>query len=191
MERPAHPGLTLSACAPLFYNAFRQRNAGAVIHSHSVEAVMATLTHREVFRVSHVEMIKGIRGHGYADTVEVPIIPNTAHECDLTDSLSAAIDAWPASDAVLVERHGVYVWGLIGDRPKLKRNVTITYFDTEIASKQLGLSRYLRRSLRNRHVYLAIRTIGDPILRAMCRPVAPKELARPDFQKFIDDLKTR
>ncbi|MEE2786163.1 MAG: methylthioribulose 1-phosphate dehydratase [Myxococcota bacterium] len=111
LEPPATQGLRLSACAPLFYSAFRQRDAGAVIHSHSVDAVMTTLHHREVFRVSHVEMIKGIRDHGYADTVEVPIIPNTAHECDLTDSLSAAIDAWPASDAVLVERHGVYVWG--------------------------------------------------------------------------------
>ena len=111
IESPRDPNLTLSACAPLFFNAFRQRDAGAVLHSHSIDAVMATIAFKDVFRVSHVEMIKGLRGRGYHDTVEVPIIANTAHECDLADTLSAAIDDWPDSDAVLVHRHGVYVWG--------------------------------------------------------------------------------
>ena len=72
---------------------------------------MATVHARDVFRVSHVEMIKGLRGYGYFDTVEVPIIPNTARECELTDSMAEAIDAWPNIDAVMVRRHGVYVWG--------------------------------------------------------------------------------
>ena len=39
------------------------------------------------------------------------MIDNTAHECDLADSLSAAINANPGVYAVLVKRHGMYVWG--------------------------------------------------------------------------------
>lgn len=40
---------------------YRQRNAGAVIHTHSQNAVMATLLWPgEVFRVTHLEMIKVI-----------------------------------------------------------------------------------------------------------------------------------
>jgi len=111
VERPKNPKLKLTECSPLFFNAFRMRDAGAVLHSHSLDALMATIHYDQVFRVAEVEMIKGLRDHGYYDTVEVPIIPNTARECELTDSMAAAIKAWPKVDAVLVERHGVYIWG--------------------------------------------------------------------------------
>lgn len=111
VERPDNPRLKLTECSPLFFNAFRMRDAGAVLHSHSVDALMATIHYESVFRVAEVEMIKGLRDHGYYDTVEVPIIPNTARECELTDSMAEAIEAWPKVDAVLVKRHGVYIWG--------------------------------------------------------------------------------
>lgn len=48
---------------------------------------------------------------GYSDTLTIPIIENTAHEEDLTGSLEKAMDAYPDTCAVLVRRHGVYVWG--------------------------------------------------------------------------------
>lgn len=48
---------------------------------------------------------------GYHDTLTVPIIENTAREEDLTASLEAAMDRYPDTYAVLVRRHGVYVWG--------------------------------------------------------------------------------
>jgi methylthioribulose-1-phosphate dehydratase len=111
LARPEDPRLKLTECSPLFFNAFRARDAGAVLHSHSIDALMATIHFDDVFRVSEVEMIKGLRGHGFYDTVEVPIIPNTARECELADSMAAAIEAWPKVDAVLVRRHGVYIWG--------------------------------------------------------------------------------
>ena len=41
----------------------------------------------------------------------VPIIENTARECELTDRLREAIGKYPEANAVLVRRHGVYVWG--------------------------------------------------------------------------------
>jgi methylthioribulose-1-phosphate dehydratase len=108
---PKNPDFRVSACAPLFYNAFRLRDAGAVLHSHSQNAMLATLIFDKVFKVTHLEMMKGITGVGYHDTLEVPIIENTAHECDLADSMAEAMNAFPHSHAVLVKRHGVYVWG--------------------------------------------------------------------------------
>ena len=70
------------------------------------------------FKISLIEQIKGLpRGRskpgmlGYHDTLTVPIIENTAHEEDLTSSLEAAMDRYPDTYAVLVRRHGVYVWG--------------------------------------------------------------------------------
>ena len=111
LERPETPSLTPSACSPLFFNAYRLRGAGAVIHSHAMHAMLATLVAREVFECTELEMIKGISGHGYYDKLRVPIIENTAHERDLADAMAQAIEAHPRTQAVLVRRHGVYVWG--------------------------------------------------------------------------------
>ena len=108
---PDDPSLRPSECSSLFLKAINLRNAGAVIHSHSIHAVMATLLFDKEFTISHLEMIKGIRGFAYGDSLVVPIIDNTARECDLADALEEAILAYPATHAVLVRRHGVYVWG--------------------------------------------------------------------------------
>lgn len=113
LSRPKDESLKLSACAPLFLHAFQRRGAGAVIHSHSQNALLATLLPQSsaAFTVTHLEMMKGLEGVGYHDTHVVPIIENTAHECDLADALAEAMDANPKAHAVLVRRHGVYVWG--------------------------------------------------------------------------------
>lgn len=94
----------LSECSPLFMSAYELRGAGAVIHSHSINAVMATMLDPQSseFRVTHVEMIKGIAGHGFYDNCIVPIIENTARECELTDRLRQAIKDYPRANAVLV-----------------------------------------------------------------------------------------
>ena len=111
LTRPDDPRLHPSECSSLFLKAINLRGAGAVIHSHSIHAMLATLLFDKEFTITQIEMIKGIRGMGYHDTLTVPIIDNTARECDLADSLEAAILAYPDTHAVLVRRHGVYIWG--------------------------------------------------------------------------------
>ena len=54
---------------------------------------------------------QGIAGHGFYDDCVVPIIENTARECELTGRLREAIAAYPRANAVLVRRHGIYIWG--------------------------------------------------------------------------------
>ncbi len=139
VERPADPSLKVSACAPLFLHAFVKREAGAVLHSHSENAMLATLVSGEVFRVTHLEMMKGITGTGYHDVLEVPIIENTAHECDLADSLAAAMDAFPGSHAVLVRRHGVYVWGRDWIQAKTHAECYDYLFGAAVRMRQLGI----------------------------------------------------
>ncbi len=107
-QAPADPALKVSACAPLFMNAYRIRGAGAVLHSHSINAMLATLIAGDTFEVTHLEMMKGIAGVGYHDLHRVPVIDNTAHECDLADAMADAMRAHPEANAVLVRRHGVY-----------------------------------------------------------------------------------
>ncbi|KAF8090419.1 hypothetical protein N665_0477s0023 [Sinapis alba] len=128
-------------CAPLFMKAYEMRNAGAVIHSHGMESCLVTMLNPQAkeFRITHMEMIKGIQGHGYYDELVVPIIENTAYENELTDSLTKAIEAYPKATAVLVRNHGVYIWGDSWIHAKTQAECYHYLFDAAIKLHQLGL----------------------------------------------------
>ncbi|EGW32250.1 uncharacterized protein SPAPADRAFT_61327 [Spathaspora passalidarum NRRL Y-27907] len=108
-----------SACTPLFMSCYTMRDAGACIHTHSQHAVMTTLLYEneKEFTISHIEQIKALPKLQYNEQTKkveklvIPIIENTPHEEDLTDSLQEAIKNYPGTSAVLVRRHGIYVWG--------------------------------------------------------------------------------
>jgi methylthioribulose-1-phosphate dehydratase len=139
VKRPASDALKPSECQSLFYNAYNLRDAGAVLHSHSLNAMLVTLLYEDVFRVTHLEMMKGITGVGYHDVCEVPIINNTAHECDLTESMADAMKAYPNAHAVLVRRHGVYVWGDDWKQAKKHAECYDYLFAAAVRMKQMGL----------------------------------------------------
>jgi len=139
LQGPEDPSLKVSACRPLFMHAYKLRDAGAVIHSHSMNAMLATLIYDDVFRISNMEMLKGIKGIGAFDNHEVPIISNTAYEEELTDSLEEAIRAFPQSSAVLVKGHGVYVWGDNWVKAKTQSECYDYLFEAAVRIKQLGL----------------------------------------------------
>jgi methylthioribulose-1-phosphate dehydratase len=131
--------LKLSACTPLFLHAYKLRGAGAVIHSHGMNAMLATLVFGDALRVTHLEMMKGVTGLGYHDELVVPIIENTAHECDLADAMADAMRAHPATHAVLVRRHGVYVWGRDWVAAKTHAECYHYLFEAAVRMKALGL----------------------------------------------------
>jgi len=135
-----------SACTPLFWNAFDLRNAGSCIHTHSQHAVMATLLWPgKEFRISHQEMIKGVRISGtqkalsYLDTLVVPIIENTPDEEDLKDSMAEAMKQYPNAAAILVRRHGIYVWGLDWEKAKTQTECLDYLFELGVKMKLAGL----------------------------------------------------
>lgn len=138
LEAPTTEGLRPSACTPLFFNAYRLRDAGAVIHSHAMFAMLATLGNEDTFECTELEMIKGIAGHGYHDRLVVPIIENTAHECDLAESMAAAIQRHPRTYAVLVRRHGVYVWGKDWVEAKTHAECYHYLFEAAVRMGELG-----------------------------------------------------
>ncbi|XP_021833526.1 probable bifunctional methylthioribulose-1-phosphate dehydratase/enolase-phosphatase E1 1 isoform X4 [Prunus avium] len=130
-----------SDCGPLFMKAYEMRNAGAVIHSHGIESCLVTMINplAKEFRITHMEMIKGIQGHGYYDELVVPIIENTAYEYELTESLAKAIEAYPKTTAVLVRNHGIYIWGDSWISAKTQAECYHYLFDAAIKLNQLGL----------------------------------------------------
>ena len=149
----------------MFLAAFTHRNAGCCIHTHSQWAVLITLiceaglqntSGRDVFCINEIEQIKGIsRGGsgsdeiaeggrklgnlGYYDTMKIPIIENTAHEEDLKDTLQKAIEEWPETCAVLVRRHGVYVWGKDVAQAKTQAESLDYLFQLAVEMHKLGL----------------------------------------------------
>ena len=52
------------------------------------------------------------------DMLVVPIIENTPEEKDLKERMARAMNDYPDSCAVLVRRHGVYVWGETWEKAK-------------------------------------------------------------------------
>ncbi|PVV02804.1 hypothetical protein BB560_002732 [Smittium megazygosporum] len=134
-----------SACTPLFFNAFTLRNAGACIHSHSQNAVLATMLFDKEFEISNQEMIKGIKKDGsylpmmYSDRLVVPIIDNTLFEQDLTSFMADAMNSYPETSAVLVKNHGVYVWGKTWQDAKTMAECYDYLFELAIKIKAHGL----------------------------------------------------
>ncbi|KAH8144756.1 uncharacterized protein LAJ45_11257 [Morchella importuna] len=116
-----------SACTPLFMAAFTKRGAGACIHTHSQAAIKA--------------IPKPSTGGycGYFDTLTIPIIENTAHEEDLRDSLEQAMNEYPDTCAVLVRRHGVYVWGDTVWKAKTQCESLDYLFQLAVEMHKLGL----------------------------------------------------
>jgi methylthioribulose-1-phosphate dehydratase len=94
LEIPSRASLKISACTPLFYAAYKLRNAGACVHFHSQASVLVTmLWEGETFEISNQEQIKGVRrgGMGKAldntDLLVVPIIDNKPYEDDLEEDM--------------------------------------------------------------------------------------------------------
>lgn len=138
--------LKKSQCTPLFMCAYTARNAGAVIHTHSKAALLATLLYPgKEFKVTHLEMIKGIRNqklnryYNYDEELVVPIIENTPVEADLKDRMAEVIRNYTETSAVLVRRHGVYVWGDTWQQAKTMCECYDYLFDVAVKMKLHGL----------------------------------------------------
>lgn len=116
--------------------------SGAVLHSHSICCNLITSVFKDSseFRISEQEMIKGISGHGYFDELVIPIIENTAWEHELADTLGDAIRKYPKTYAVLVRRHGMYVWGDTWEQAKRHAECIHYLFEIALNSIKLGLS---------------------------------------------------
>ncbi len=116
LKKPANEELKLTECSSLFFAAIQLRHAGAVLHSHSINVVLATILAKKMvnnleLEFSELEMIKGIRGFGYHDTFILPVIENTPRESELAATLIQAIERYPRTCAVAVQNHGIFVWG--------------------------------------------------------------------------------
>ena len=140
----SNPHLRQSACTPLWYVIYRLRpSATAVLHTHSPNAVYATLLDptetSASLTLTHLEMLKGVGHHAYDDVLEIPIIDNRPTEDLLADQLEAAVKHYPKANAVLVRRHGLYVWGDSWEQCKTQAESIDYLLAAALQMKQLGI----------------------------------------------------
>jgi methylthioribulose-1-phosphate dehydratase len=103
-----------SAEARLHVEIVRRRNAGAVLHTHSVWGTLLSDIHaaRGGVTLEGYEMLKGLDG---IDTHEhrewIPIVDNDQDMTRLAARLGDTLDGVPSAKAILLRRHGLYTWG--------------------------------------------------------------------------------
>src|SRR5436190_8210980 len=135
VRRPANADLRPSECNGIFCLAVRERDAGSVVHSHALSAVLAgdLAGSGDHIAIRDLEMLKGIRDLTNRDVHLVPVIRNTPREGELVEQLTAALadPRFAGSFAVVVADHGAYIWG--SDVWEAKRHTEVYHFLFEAA----------------------------------------------------------
>jgi methylthioribulose-1-phosphate dehydratase len=103
------PSLQPSAEAELHACIAASTGANAVVHVHALSAVLAADRWPDGVHLRDIEMLKGIGRAADGDEVVVPVIANSQDMSELAIRFVTSFDA--AVPAVIVARHGMYVWG--------------------------------------------------------------------------------
>ena len=107
-EQPGPPRRP-SAEARLHARIAAVTGAGAVVHLHALAAVLAAERWPDGVPLRDHELLKGLGRGAHDDLVIVPVVANSQ---DMTVLGDAFQEVWrPDVPALLVARHGVYVWG--------------------------------------------------------------------------------
>lgn len=137
-----------SASSAVFQLIYELTGTKACIHTHSKNAVLVTAilpNSASKFTISEVENIKAIPKYteagnlSFYDTLSIPIIDNKAHEEELVDDLATALRANPGAPAVLVRRHGLYVWGRDAWKAKVVNEAIEYLIDLKVAMHSLRI----------------------------------------------------
>lgn len=98
-----------SAEAGLHARIARVAGAGAVVHVHVLAPVLAAERWPGGVVLRDLEMLKGLGRGAHDDVVTVPVVANSQDMTWLGDRFEDGFEA--ATPALIVARHGVYVWG--------------------------------------------------------------------------------
>jgi methylthioribulose-1-phosphate dehydratase len=130
-----------SAEAALHLEIIRKRDAGSVLHTHSVWSTMLSDLHSSsgALRLTNYEMLKGLTGVSTHEHEEViPILDNDQDMTRLSARLGATLDEYPSAKAILLKRHGLYTWG--ATLAEAERHIEILEFLFETVGRTTTLT---------------------------------------------------
>ena len=120
----------------------KDRQAGAVLHTHSVwNTILSDLyaTQRGI-SIEGYEMLKGLDGVRTHEHREwLPIIDNSQDMTLLAKTIGEILSRNPNAHGFLLQRHGLYSWGV--DLQQAKRHIEILEFLLETLGRTLEVKR--------------------------------------------------
>ena len=120
----------------------KDRQAGAVLHTHSVwNTILSDLyaTQRGI-SIEGYEMLKGLDGVRTHEHREwLPIIDNSQDMTGLASTIGETLSRNPTTHGLLLQRHGLYSWGV--DLQQAKRHIEILEFLIETLGRTLEVKR--------------------------------------------------
>jgi methylthioribulose-1-phosphate dehydratase len=121
---------------PLHILIAKSRNAGAVLHTHSVWSTMLSNIYFADggLAIEGYEMLKGLAGVKTHDHQEwLPIVENSQDMPALSGCVADKLAQYPAAHGFMLRRHGLYTWG--NDLMEAKRHVEILEFLLETLAR--------------------------------------------------------
>jgi methylthioribulose-1-phosphate dehydratase len=136
--RPASAGQS-SAETLLHLEILKTRDAGAILHTHSVWSTILSGLHAGTggMAIQGFEMLKGLDGVTTHEHREwIPVVENDQDMPRLAANVRRVLADHPSAHAFLIRRHGLYTWGrTIADA---ERHVEILEFLFEAIAKENG-----------------------------------------------------
>jgi methylthioribulose-1-phosphate dehydratase len=134
--RPASAGRP-SAETLLHLEILKIRDAGAILHTHSVWSTILSDLHASTggLAIQGFEMLKGLDGVPSHEHREwIPVVENDQDMPRLAANVRRVLGEHPSAHAFLIRRHGLYTWGrTIADA---ERHVEIIEFLFEVMGKE-------------------------------------------------------
>ena len=131
-----------SAEAMLHLAIVRSRNAGAVLHTHSVWSTIlsaATTDGEGSLTIEGLEMLKGLDGvRTHEQRERLPVVANTQDWTAAAPRIEAMLRENPEAHGFLIRGHGLYTWGK--DLAEAKRQIEILEFLFEVMGRKRGMT---------------------------------------------------
>ena len=129
-----------SAEASLHLAIARARDAGAVLHTHSIwSTILSEAASDGGLAIEGYEMLKGLDGVRTHEHREwLPVLENTQDWAAAIPRIEAVLQAHPQAHGFLIRRHGLYTWGR--DLAEAKRQVEILEFLFEVMGRKRGMA---------------------------------------------------
>lgn len=133
---------TPSAETTLHLAIVRARNAGAVLHTHSIWSTILSDAVRDAadgLTIDGYEMLKGLDGVRTHEHREwLPIVENTQDWAAAAPHVEALLREHPEVHGLLIRRHGLYTWGK--GLAEAKRQLEIFEFLFEVMGRKRGMT---------------------------------------------------
>jgi methylthioribulose-1-phosphate dehydratase len=94
---------------------YQETKAKCILHSHSLDIILFAekFSANDEIKLTNLEILKAFKGvKSHEETVVIPCFDNTQHMVELASKMKPILKVVaPTTFAMILKRHGIYVWG--------------------------------------------------------------------------------